>query len=130
MEVLEKWYEGVKTMNPSILDDILAKDAVFHSPVVWSPQEGKMLTSMYLTAAMFVLGKSNFKYVKEIVSEKYACLEFIAEIDGITINGVDIISFNDEGKIVEFKVMVRPMQGMMKLKEKMAELMQQMNHNK
>ncbi len=130
MEVLEKWYEGVKTMNPSILDDILAKDVVFHSPVVWSPQEGKMLTSMYLTAAMFVLGKSNFKYVKEIVSEKYACLEFIAEIDGITINGVDIISFNDEGKIIEFKVMVRPMQGMMKLKEKMAELMQQMNPNK
>jgi hypothetical protein len=126
MDVLQKWHRAIETKDLSILDEILAEDVIFYSPVLWSPQKGKALTKMYLTAAFYVLGGNDFRYVKEIISDNMACLEFTTIVDDSEIEGVDIISINDEGKIIEFKVMVRPIRGMMVLKEKMVELMESM----
>jgi hypothetical protein len=126
MEVLKKWHQAVQQRDAGILDEILADDVVFFSPVVWTGQRGKALTKLYLTAAMHVIGNDDFKYVKEIVSENQACLEFHSKLGDMMINGVDIITCNDKNKIIEFKVMVRPYKGMMVLKEKMFELMQTM----
>ena len=124
MNILEKWHHMVQSRDIKMLDELLAEDVAFYSPVIWSPQKGKQLTSMYLYAALEVLVGSDFKYVKEIVGKNQLCLEFKTTVDDIIINGVDLISLNEEGKIIEFKVMVRPLKGMMKLKEKMFELLQ------
>lgn len=126
MEILKKWHQAIATRDLSILDEILADDVIFYSPVVWTSQEGKALTTMYLSAAFYVLGGNDFKYVKEVISGNIACLEFSTKVDDIVVNGVDIITTNEAGKIVEFKVMVRPLKGMMILKEKMFELMEKM----
>ena len=129
MELLKIWHQAIKSRDLRVLDDILSEDVVFYSPVVWSGQEGKVLTKMYLTAALYVLGGNDFKYMKEIVSGNQACLEFSTKIGDTIINGVDIITINEEGKIIEFKVMVRPIKGIMVLKDKMIEMMQQFNAN-
>ena len=126
MELLKKWHKAIETRDINVLDEILADDVTFYSPVVWTPQEGKALTTMYLSAAFYVLGGNDFKYVKEVISGNIACLEFSTKVDDIVVNGVDIITTNEAGKIVEFKVMVRPLKGMMILKEKMFELMEKM----
>ena len=123
MEGLALWHKAVKNRDPRILDEILSEHVTFHSPVVWTVQEGKHITTMYLTAAMYVLGNEHFSYQREIVSDQNACLEFTTKIDDITVNGVDIITFNSENKIIDFKVMVRPYKAMDKLKEKMLEMM-------
>lgn len=102
----------------------LADDAVFHSPVVHSPQEGKAKVMLYLLSAAKVLGNDSFRYVREIVAGNEACLEFTSEIDGIHINGIDLISFGDDGKIKDFKVMVRPVKAVNKLWEMMAAQLQ------
>jgi hypothetical protein len=91
------------------LDDLLADDAVFHSPVVHTPQRGKEITKLYLTAAYHVLFDAGFHYVREVVGPSDAVLEFNAEIDGIQIDGVDMIHWNADGRIDDFKVMVRPL---------------------
>jgi len=127
MESIHKWHQAVQTRDINILDEILSDDVVFHSPVVWTPQEGKEITKLYLSAAMYVIANEDFKYVREIISHNQACLEFNTKIGDITVNGIDIITFNEEGKIIEFKVMVRPIKGMMALKDKMFELMQKMS---
>lgn len=125
-DILQKWHHAVQNRNANVLDSILADEVVFHSPVVWTPQEGKEITKMYLTAAMYVIGGDDFEYVKEIASKNQACLEFTTKIGETIINGVDIITVNEENKIIEFKVMIRPIKGMMAVKEKMFELMQKM----
>lgn len=127
MDTIKKWHKAVEDRDISILDEILAEDVVFHSPVVWTPQKGKDITKMYLFAAMHIIGNKDFKYEKEVQSEDLACLEFTTKIGDTVINGIDIISFNEEGLITEFKVMVRPMKGMMVLKDKMFEMMQNMS---
>jgi hypothetical protein len=99
----------IEERDASALDDVLADDAVFHSPVVHTPQEGKGLTKLYLTAAIMVLGGSDFTYVREVVNDSDAVLEFTAEVNGIHINGVDMIHWNADGKIDDFKVMIRPL---------------------
>ncbi|MBK6802896.1 nuclear transport factor 2 family protein [Novosphingobium sp.] len=109
----------------ALLSDMLADDAVFHSPVVHTPQEGKAKVMAYLGAAAVVLGNDSFRYVRELVDGDDACLEFTAEIDGIHINGIDLIRFAPDGKIKDFKVMVRPMKAMNKLWEMMAAQLQQ-----
>ena len=109
----------------ALLSDMLADDAVFHSPVVHTPQEGKAKVMAYLGAAAVVLGNDSFRYVRELVDGDDACLEFTAEIDGIHINGIDLIRFAPDGKIKDFKVMVRPMKAMYKLWEMMAAQLQQ-----
>ncbi len=102
----------------------LADDAVFHSPVVHSPQQGKAKVMLYLLSAAKVLGNDSFRYVREIVDGNDACLEFTAEIDGIHVNGIDLITFGADGKIKDFKVMVRPVKAVNKLWELMAAQLQ------
>jgi hypothetical protein len=122
--VLERWHAIVKNSDNDALNALLADDVVFHSPVVHTPQEGKPITTMYLTAALFVLGRGDFRYVREVEGPRDAVLEFEAVIDGITINGVDLIRWNDDGQIVDFKVMVRPLKAVNMLHQKMGEMLQ------
>ena len=125
--VLEKWHEYYEKRDLSILNEILAEDATFYSPVVHTPQRGKMITSIYLASAFEVFGgqeeEHSFKYVHEMVSGNHIHLEFETEIDGIHINGIDMIEVNDEGKIINFKVMIRPLQGINKIHQKMGEML-------
>jgi hypothetical protein len=106
--------------DPAILAGLLADDAVFHSPVVHTPQVGKPLVMAYLVAASHVLGNDAFRYVRELIDGDEMMLEFVTEIDGITINGVDIIRWGADGKISDFKVMVRPLKAVNKVWEMMA----------
>lgn len=110
--------------DAELLSAQIAEDAVFHSPVVHSPQEGKAKVMLYLLSAAKVLGNDSFSYVREIVEGNEALLEFTSEIDGIKINGIDLISFDDSGKIIDFKVMVRPVKAVNKLWEMMAAQLQ------
>jgi hypothetical protein len=125
-------------MNDESLDELLADDVVFHSPIVHTPQEGKALTKLYLMAAFNVLpgqsepdasaneakkAEGNFRYVREVVGENDAVLEFVTKIDDITVNGVDIIRFDDEGRIAEFKVMIRPLKAIQKIHAQMAQML-------
>jgi hypothetical protein len=105
--------------DPAVLDALLAEDAVFHSPVVHSPQAGKPVVMAYLVAASHVLGNDSFRYVRELVDGNEMMLEFVTELDGTHINGVDIIRFNDAGMISDFKVMVRPLKAINKVWELM-----------
>ena len=121
---LEAWHRLVRDHDPSGLDALLAEDAVFHSPVVHSPQRGRALTAGYLTAAFQVFFNPTFRYVREIVGASDAMLEFETEIDGITVNGVDIIKWNQSGQIVEFKVMIRPLKAINLIHQRMAAMLQ------
>ena len=103
-----------------LLAAMVADDAVFHSPVVHTPQAGKAKVMAYLGAAAQVLGNDSFRYVRVLVDGDDALLEFTAEIEGIHVNGIDLIHFDTDGKIKDFKVMVRPMKAMNKLWELMA----------
>ena len=118
---LDKWYGYMKSHDKAALWDLLHPDAVFESPVVHTPQRGRDITFKYLSGAEQVLGGPGFKYVGEWRSDNGAVLEFVKEIDGITINGVDIIKFADDGRIIHFKVMVRPLKAMNLLHRMMGE---------
>jgi hypothetical protein len=122
-KVVGMWHEVVRTREPEGLNDLLADEVVFYSPVVHTSQVGKAITRMYLAAAVQVFGNDSFRYVREVVAENDAVLEFETEIDGIAINGVDIFKWNDEGKIVEFKVMVRPLKAINLIHQKMGEML-------
>ena len=122
---LAKWHAYMDSgSDPSVLADLLADNAVFHSPVVHTPQAGKAIVMAYLVAASHVLGNDAFHYVRELVDGDEMMLEFVTELDGIAINGVDIIRFNSEGKITDFKVMVRPLKAINKVWEMMAAQLQ------
>lgn len=108
-ENLERWHRVVRDRDVRGLHELLAKRAVFHSPVVHTPQEGREVVAGYLVAAMHVLGNEHFRYVREVASGSDAVLEFVTVVDGIEINGVDMIHWNEAGQIDEFKVMVRPL---------------------
>lgn len=131
-KVLEKWHHFFQTQNVKILDDLLAEDVVFYSPVVWTPQKGKMITTAYLFAAtqVFLNGDQEFQYIREVVNGQHIILEFETVVEGITINGVDMMEINEEGKIKSFKVMVRPLKAVNKLHEKMAEILQKLSSMK
>jgi len=119
------WHEYMKSGgDAALLSAQVADNAVFHSPVVHSPQEGKGKVMLYLLSAAKVLGNESFTYVREIIEGNDALLEFTSEIDGIHINGIDLIRFDDEGKILDFKVMVRPVKAVNKLWELMAAQLQ------
>lgn len=118
---LARWHAYMQGgSDPALLSDLLADDAVFHSPVVHTPQAGKAKVMAYLVAASHVLGNDSFRYVRELVDGDEMMLEFVTELDGISINGVDIIRLNGEGKISDFKVMVRPLKAINKVWEMMA----------
>ena len=123
---LTAWHEVVRSQDMGKLQTLLADDVVFHSPVVHTPQRGKAITSLYLAGAMQVLNNAQFRYEREIVGENDALLEFTTEIDGLTINGVDLIRWNDAGQIIDFKVMVRPLKAMNLLHQKMGEMLQRL----
>ena len=124
---LDAWHRMIEERNAAALDDVLAEDAVFHSPVVHTPQEGKALTKLYLSAAIMVLGSSNFQYVREVINGSDAVLEFTAEINGIVINGVDMIHWDADGKIDDFKVMIRPLKAVNLLHQMMGQMLKQMS---
>ena len=106
MTGLDKWYGYMKSHDRTALWDLLHPDAVFESPVVHTPQRGREITFKYLSSAEKVLGGAGFAYVGEWRSNSGAVLEFEKEIDGIKINGVDIITFGDDGRITHFKVKI------------------------
>ncbi|MGR8949616.1 MAG: nuclear transport factor 2 family protein [Gammaproteobacteria bacterium] len=120
-DCIEKWHEVVTRQDTVLLADLLSDEVVFFSPVVHTPQKGKAITLKYLSAALEVLANDSWAYVSEMHNENRATLEFETVIDGITINGVDLIRWNERGKIVEFKVMVRPLKAIGVLHQKMAE---------
>lgn len=121
---LSQWHQLVHTQDPSGLDALLADDVVFHSPVVHTPQVGKTLTTTYLTAAFHVLFNHSFEYVREISDANQAVLEFQVEIDGIQVNGVDMLKWNLAGQLTEFKVMLRPLRAINLIHQKMGERLQ------
>jgi hypothetical protein len=122
---LELWHDIARTRDAARLGEVLAEDCVFLSPVVHTPQRGRELTCFYLTGALNVFNDS-FQYVKEVVAPPHAVLEFTCDLDGIIVNGVDIMTFDNEGKIVEFKVMVRPLKAVNQLHARMREMLEQM----
>ena len=113
------WHAVVESGDPALLDGLLADDVVFRSPAVFAPQPGKDLTAGYLRSAMAVLGPS-LRYVGEWYGPSSAVLEFEADLDGAYVQGVDLLRWNAEGKLVSFTVMVRPLRGLQKLVELMA----------
>jgi hypothetical protein len=121
---LHTWHELVRTRNVAGLDTLLADDVVFHSPVVHTPQVGKAITARYLAAAFQVFFNESFRYVREIVGAQDAALEFQVEIDGIAVNGIDLIKWNEAGRIVELKVLIRPLKAINLIHQKMAGLLQ------
>lgn len=121
---LETWHRLVRTSDPAGLWDLLAEDAVFHSPVVHTPQRGRQLAFWYLAAAFKVFFNDGFRYVRQVVDGPHAVLEFQTEIDGIVVNGVDMITWNDDGRIVDFKVMLRPLKAINLIHQKMAQMLE------
>ena len=119
---MKVWHEIIKQRNPERLEEVLADNCVFHSPILHTPQQGKDLTKYYIAGAMMVFNDS-FHYVKEVVTKEHAVLEFVCDVDGIIINGVDILTFDDAGMIVEFKVMIRPLKAIELMHTKMRELL-------
>ena len=126
MSGLAKWYGYAKSHDGAVLWGLLHPDAVFESPVVHTPQQGRDITFKYLSSALKVLGNESFAYLGEWRGQNGAVLEFESVIDGIKINGVDIITFAEDGRITRFKVMVRPLKAVNMLHRLMGEqLMQQ-----
>ena len=130
-EVIEKWHLHMKGQLPGGLDELLDDDVVFISPIVFTPQEGKAITKLYLQAAGQTLpgekqssgsptnDDKSFRYIKEVLSGSTAVLEFETY-------GIDMITCNDEGKITEFKVMIRPLQAINLVHKQMGEMLERM----
>lgn len=118
---LADWESYMKQGDPALLKAMLHPDCRFVSPVVFTPQQGRPITMAYLAAAKQVLGRQGFSYLRRVVDGRHAVLEFSVTIDDIEINGVDMIETDSDGKIVEFKVMVRPLQAMNLLHRLMAD---------
>ena len=119
---LQHWHEvAAGGSTPAALETILHPDCVFHSPVVHTPQEGKAIVIAYLSAAGQTLGNDEFCYLREVVDGNTAVLEFQTMMDGIQVNGIDMITFDDESLITDFKVMVRPLKAINKVWEMMGQ---------
>ena len=137
---IAKWHQFLKGELPGGLDELLHDDVVFYSPIVYTPQVGKALTTMYLEAAGQPLpgdtaseatgsattGAGGFRYTKKVLSGDTAVLEFETTVEGKYVNGVDIIRCDDDGKIVEFRVMIRPLQAVNAVHRQMGETLEKM----
>ena len=123
---LTKWHEFVENKDLAKLDEFIDENATLYSPVVWTPVKGKKMVYLYLIAAGEIIANKNFKYVRELTNENEAVLEFSTEIDGIIVEGVDMIVFTKEGKLKEIKVLIRPLQAVHKVHEKMGEYLLKM----
>lgn len=138
--VLAKWKQHLQGDLPGGLDELLHDDVVFYSPIVFTPQRGKAITTMYLEAAGQALpgdagseqpaavggGEGGFRYTKEVVSGDVAVLEFETTVEGRYVNGVDIIRCDDDGHIVEFRVMIRPLQAVNLVHRQMGAMLEAM----
>lgn len=124
--VIQRWHDIVKTKDEKGLRAILADDVVFESPVVHTPQRGQAITFQYLASALRVLNNDSFKYLNEWAGKNSAVLEFESVCEGVTINGVDIVTWGADGRIVHFKVMVRPLKAVNKLHELMGRMLQEL----
>jgi hypothetical protein len=135
-KTIENWHRCIAGKLPGGLDELLAEDVVFHSPIVFTPQKGRDVAKLYLTAAGGTFGvdlskgggkgKSTFHYTKEVMSGNHAVLEFEVEVGGKYVNGVDIITCNAEGKITEFRVMIRPLQAVNMMHQQMMAMLEKM----
>jgi hypothetical protein len=140
---IARWHQHLRGELPDGLDELLHDDVVFYSPVVFTAQHGKAVTKMYLEAAGATLGDApkskassggttpvvggKFRYVGEVMGGNRAVLEFETEMDGTYVNGVDIITCDDVGKIVEFKVMIRPLQAINAVHDAMRAMLEQLD---
>jgi hypothetical protein len=134
--VIKKWHANMRGELPGGLDELLDDDVVFYSPIVYTPQEGKAITKLYLQAAGQTLpgdaskggdsSGSRFRYTKEVLAGDTAVLEFETTVEGKYVNGVDIIRCNDEGRIIEFRVMIRPLQAINLVHQQMAAMLERM----
>lgn len=123
-DVIARWHRYLAGDLPGGLDALLADDVVFYSPVVFTPQRGRAVTTQYLEAASRALaGAGAFGYTKEVLSGDTAVLEFETTVDGKHVNGVDIVRCDDAGRIVEFRVMIRPLQAIQAVHEQMGRLL-------
>ena len=120
---IQTWHALVQSRDMTALAEVLADEVVFHSPVLHTPQRGKAITLKYLQGAMQVLNNGQFQYLREIIGERDAVLEFSTQIDDVLINGVDLIRWDDAGQIVDFKVMVRPLKAISLLHQKMGDML-------
>ena len=125
IDTLATWHHLVQNHEPGGLHQLLAQNVVFHSPVVHTPQLGRAKVEWYLRAAFDVFFNDSFRYVRQVVGAHEAVLEFQTEIDGIAVNGVDMIRWDDEGRIVDFKVMLRPLKAIHIVHQKMAAMLPQ-----
>ena len=124
LATLSTWHQLVASRDAKGLDALLADNVVFLSPVVHTPQAGKAITTRYLAAAFNVFFNESFRYVREIAGPRDAVLEFQVEIEGIAVNGIDMLEWNDEGRIVEFKVFIRPLKAVNLIHQKMGAMLQ------
>ena len=124
LDPVAEWHRILEDRDIAALASLLHDEAVFLSPVVHTPQRGKRIVMAYLGAAAVVLANPTFRYVREIVGPNDAMLEFETEIDGVSVNGIDLIRWDDAGRIIEFKVMVRPLKAIQAVHAKMAERLQ------
>ena len=127
IDTIKTWHALVRSRDMQVLQDLLADDVVFHSPVVHTPQRGKAITALYLRGALHTLNNQHFRYEREIVGAQDAVLEFVTEIDGIQINGVDLIRWREDGRIIDFKVMVRPLKAVNALHQAMGQMLQRLS---
>ena len=127
IDTIKTWHALVQSRDVQALQDLLADDVVFHSPVVHTPQKGKAITALYLTGAMHTLNNEHFRYEREIIGAHDAVLEFTTEIDGVQINGVDLIRWREDGRIIDFKVMVRPLKAVNALHQAMGQMLQRLS---
>ena len=136
MNAIDGWHDVMRSGGKDVskkLDDLLHEDVIFYSPVVFTPQRGKEITKLYLSAASGVFStdkkdklerkESKFRYIKEVINGNTACLEFETEMNGIYVNGIDLITWDDDNKITEFKVLIRPLQAVNTLHEMMGKML-------
>lgn len=129
LDTIAAWHHIVETRDISALENLLADEVVFYSPVVHTAQVGKSRTLPYLKAAFYVFVNDTFQYVRQVVGEHDAVLEFEVEVDGIIINGVDMLKWNADGRLVEFKVMIRPLKAVNLIHEKMRAMLMASHNN-
>jgi SnoaL-like domain len=116
---LTRWHAMVKARDFTLLEELMAAQAVFRSPLAFSPYQGPQTVSRILNAALDTF--SDFHYEREFCADPLnLALEFRARVDERQVKGIDLIRFDAEGQILEFEVMVRPMSGLAKLGEHMA----------
>jgi hypothetical protein len=123
LNTVQAWHQLVESRDSSGLDALLSEEVIFHSPVVHTAQVGKVITKQYLAAAFHVFFNESFRYTREVVGSHDAILEFQVEIEGISVNGVDMIKWNPAGQIIDFKVMIRPLKAINLIHQKMAAML-------